>query len=371
MIKVLTIFGTRPEVIKMAPVIHHLSRQPDRFCHVTCSTGQHREMLHQALCHFDIRVDYDLNLMTPSQTLSSLTARLFDAIDRIVDESRPDWVLVQGDTTTAMVASLVAFYRSIRLGHIEAGLRTGNKRQPFPEEINRRIVDMVTDVYFAPTCRSRDALLREGVRNDAIHVVGNTVVDALLEIAQRSYDWDSGPLAVLPKNRRIVLVTAHRRESFGGPFRELCLAIQELAAKYTNDSVHFVYPVHLNPNVQSSVFEILSGHENVSLLPPLDYLTMVHLMKRATLVLTDSGGIQEEAPSFSVPVLVMRNTTERPEGVEAGVIKLVGTDRRKIVYEASRLLEDTVAYRAMACRSNPYGDGHAAERIVAVLGRDA
>jgi len=363
---ILSVIGTRPEAIKMAPVIQELRRHPKRARSVVCVTGQHRQMLEQALALFEIRPEHDLALMQPDQSLSALTARLFSALDPVVREVRPDWVLAQGDTTTVFVAAVVAFYNGVPFGHVEAGLRTGDKRRPFPEEVNRRLADAVADLYFAPTSGARQALLREGVAGDQILVTGNTVIDALLSVAERPFDWaGAGELAAVPRDARLVLITAHRRESFGEPFRELCLAISELAKRFP--AVQFVYPVHLNPNVRKPVLEILAGHDNVRLVEPVDYLTIVHLMKRATLVLTDSGGIQEEAPGLKVPVLVMREKTERPEGVDAGVVKLVGTAREAIVGESARLLTDPAAHAAMASGANPYGDGHAAERIVAAL----
>lgn len=367
MLTVLSVFGTRPEAIKMAPVVRELKRHGRDIRSLTCSTGQHREMLRQVLDLFDIQPDYDLNLMQVNQGLSQLTARLFDGLDRVICETRPDWILAQGDTTTVFVAAVVAFYHKVRFGHVEAGLRTGDKHRPFPEEMNRRLADVAADAYFAPTERARQALLLEGCRAQDVHVTGNTVIDALLEVAGRDYSWDVGPLAGLPRGPRLVLVTAHRRESFGEPFRELCLAIRDLCQRFANEDVHFVYPVHLNPNVRAPVRELLSDCENVSLLEPLDYLSLVHLMRRSTLILTDSGGIQEEAPSLRVPVLVMRETTERPEGIEAGVVRLVGTSRARIVREATELLCDRTAQQAMANGASPYGDGRAAERIVNAL----
>ena len=364
---VLSVFGTRPEAIKMAPIVRELAQHPQQLRSVICSTGQHREMLDQVLHLFNITPDYDLKLMQPDQSLSQLTARLFEGLDRVVAETKPDWLLAQGDTTTVFVAAVVAFYHGVQFGHVEAGLRTGNKRHPFPEEVNRRLADVVSDAYFAPTERSRQTLLAEGCRPQNVHVTGNTVIDALLEIAGRDYDWQSGPLAGLPNDKRLVLITAHRRESFGAPFRELCLAIRDLSERFALEGVHFVYPVHLNPNVRRPVQELLHGCPNISLLEPLDYLSLVHLMKRSTLILTDSGGIQEEAPSLRVPVLVMRETTERPEGVSAGVVRLVGTHREQIVGEAIRLLSDSVAHAAMANGASPYGDGRAAKRIAGVL----
>ncbi len=349
----------------MAPVVQELARYPGEFRSVVCSTGQHRQMLDQVLRLFDITPDYDLNLMQHDQRLAQLTARLILSLDETLDTVQPDCVLAQGDTTTVLATSLVAFYRGIPFGHVEAGLRTGNKRHPFPEEINRRLADAVTDLYFSPTERARQALLCEGFSDGNIYVTGNTVIDALLQVAARDGAWSDGPLSSVPGADRYVLITAHRRESFGKGFQQLCLAIRDLAAEFGD--VQFVYPVHLNPNVRQPVSAILSEVTNVSLIEPLDYFWLVQLMKRSTLILTDSGGIQEEAPSLGIPVLVMRETTERPEGVEAGVVKLVGTERLQIVSEAKHLLTDPLAHAAMASSVNPYGDGRAAERIVAAL----
>jgi UDP-N-acetylglucosamine 2-epimerase (non-hydrolysing) len=367
MLTVLSVFGTRPEAIKMAPVIMELGKHSNRVRSVVCSVAQHREMLDQVLGVFEIEPDYDLNLMQPDQSLSQLTANLFAGLDPVVSEVKPDWVLAQGDTTTVFVAAMVAFYHGIAFGHVEAGLRTGDKLRPFPEEINRRLADLVATAYFAPTENARQALLREGCSERDIYVTGNTVVDALNDAVCREYDWGSGPLSGLPLDKRLVLITAHRRETFGDPFRELCLAIRDLSHTFVNDGVHFVYPVHLNPNVRQPVHDILSGLSNVSLIEPLDYLSLVHLMKRSTLILTDSGGIQEEAPGLQVPVLVMRDKTERPEGIETGVVRLVGTRRCRIVTEGEKLLRDPIAHAAMATGANPYGDGKAAKRIVAIL----
>ncbi len=362
---ILTVFGTRPEAVKMAPVIKALRQHPDAFRTVVCSTGQHREMLNQILDLFQITPDYNLDVMRPDQSLAESTANILRALDGVVQQTQPDWMLAQGDTTTVLVASLIAFYRRIRFGHVEAGLRTGDKYSPFPEEMNRRIADILADVYFAPTEHSRKLLLKEGVADEAIHVTGNTVVDALLDVAATSYDWEQGELSGLPRDKRLVLVTAHRRESFGEPFRQLCTAISELAQQFAADT-HFVYPVHLNPNVQQPVREILSGLANISLIEPLGYFPLVHLMKRSVLVLTDSGGIQEEAPTFGVPVLVMRDKTERFEGIEAGVARIVGTKRERIVAEAARVLQNPQVHAASPDK-NPYGDGKAAGRIVQVL----
>ena len=367
MLTVLNVFGTRPEAIKMAPVIMELGKHPNRVRSVICSVAQHREMLDQVLSVFEIEPDYDLDLMQPDQSLSQLTASLFAGLDPIVSEVKPDWILAQGDTTTVFVAAMVAFYHGIAFGHVEAGLRTGDKLRPFPEEINRRLADLVATAYFAPTENARQALLREGCSERDIYVTGNTVVDALNDAASREYDWKSGPLARLPLDKRLVLITAHRRESFGDPFRELCLAIRDLSRIFANDGAHFIYPVQLNPNVRQPVRDILSGLSNVSLIEPLDYLSLVHLMKRSTLILTDSGGIQEEAPGLRIPALVMRDTTERPEGIEAGVVRLVGTQHCRIIAEAEKLLRNPAEHAAMATGINPYGDGKAAKRIVSIL----
>jgi len=350
----------------MAPVIRELERA-DGVRSVVCVTAQHRKILDQVLDVFSIRPDIDLNLMAPDQSLSALTANLFRALDPVVADTRPDWVLAQGDTTTVLVASLVAFYHRVRFGHVEAGLRTGNRDQPFPEEVNRHIADIVADLHFAPTARCRSALLTEGISGARIHVTGNTVIDALLAVIEQPYHWSEGPLAVLPAAERLVLVTAHRRESFGAPLNDICLALRDLASGFADGEARLVYPVHPNPNVRRPVYNVLGGLPNVSLIEPLGYRDMAQLMRRSTLILTDSGGIQEEAPSLGVPVLVMRDTTERPEAIEAGVARLVGTRRERIVSEATRLLRDPAAHAAMATRVNPYGDGHAASRIASIL----
>lgn len=367
MLTVLTVIGTRPEAIKMAPVVEELGRYPDRVHSLVCVTGQHRQMLDQVLALFDIRPNYDLNLMQPDQELDKLTAKLFWGLGSVVSETKPSWVVAQGDTTTVLVAALVAFYHRVRFAHIEAGLRSGDRSQPFPEEVNRRIVDSLSDVFFAPTERARRALIHEGYPEQNIYVTGNTVVDALSTVAAREYDWTSGPLASVPRHQRVVLVTAHRRESFGKTMEELCLAIRDLAAKFAEAGIHFVYPVHPSPNVFWPVRRLLSGLSNVSLLEPLDYLSFVQVMKRSILILTDSGGLQEEAPSLGVPVLVMRDKTERPEGIETGVVRLVGTERSRIVAEAEHLLRDPQSRAAMTGKVNPFGDGKAAIRIVAAL----
>jgi UDP-N-acetylglucosamine 2-epimerase (non-hydrolysing) len=363
--KILSIFGTRPEAIKMAPVLKQLHKRPDQFTSVVCVTAQHRQMLDQVLGLFDIRPDYDLNIMRPDQSLAQVTASALMEIDSVLREEKPDWVLTQGDTTTAMVGALAAFYRRIRVGHVEAGLRTWDKFQPFPEEINRKIADAVCDLHFAPTETSRDNLLREGVHDASVVVTGNTVIDALLDVAGREFDWRDSELAEIPRDKRLILVTAHRRENFGEPLLEICAALKEIAERYSD--VHLVYPVHLNPNVRNVVFEHLNGLQNVTLLAPLEYLPLVQLMKASYLALTDSGGLQEEAPGLGKPVLVMRDVTERPEGVMAGTVKLVGTNRRRIVEATATLLDNPADYQRMSRAVNPYGDGRASERIAEKL----
>ena len=366
MIKVLSVFGTRPEAIKMAPVVKMMERYPDRIISRVCVTAQHREMLDQILRLFDIQPDHDLDLMRPQQTLAQVTASVLTELTPIIEAEQPDWLLVQGDTTTVMAASLAAFYLGVRVGHVEAGLRTRDKRQPFPEEINRRVAGVVADLHFAPTTWAKDNLLREQVPAEQILVTGNSVIDALFTVSDKPYEPQKGALAGIPWDKRLILVTAHRRENFGRSFEDICHALKTIADRYPND-VHLVYPVHLNPNVQEPVYRLLAKVPNISLLSPLDYLPLVYLMKRCFLVLTDSGGIQEEAPGLGKPVLVLRNKTERPEGVEAGTVKLVGTDQGKIVAEAVQLLEDPQTYARMAQARNPYGDGQAAARVVKML----
>ena len=364
-LRVLSIFGTRPEAVKMAPVIGRLAAEP-RVESVVCVTAQHREMLDQVLDLFSIRPDFDLDLMRPDQPLADLTAALFTGLDPVLHQVRPDWVLIQGDTTSAMAASLLAYYHRARVGHVEAGLRTGDKWQPFPEEINRRVAGTIADLHFAPTDWARQNLLHEGVPPERVIVTGNPVIDALQDVAARPYDVTRGPLAAIPWERRVILVTAHRRENFGRPLENIFTALRTLAETYPKD-VHLVYPVHLNPNVRGPAHRLLGNLPNVSLIEPLDYLPMVHLMKRAYLVVTDSGGLQEEAPALGTPVLVLREVTERPEAIEAGTARLVGTDPATILSETRRLLDDPAARQAMAHAANPYGDGHAAERIVKAL----
>jgi UDP-N-acetylglucosamine 2-epimerase (non-hydrolysing) len=366
LIKLLAIFGTRPEAVKLAPVLKALERHPDKIESRVCVTAQHRDMLDQVMRVFDIRPHYDLDVMRPDQTLAEVTAHILNRLDPVLAAERPDWVLVQGDTTTVMTAALAAFYRRIKVGHVEAGLRTGNLAQPFPEEANRRIAGVVANLHFAPTETARQNLLREGVPDAAIRVTGNPVIDALLMAADMPYDPANDPLRDVQCDRRILLVTAHRRENFGAPMEQICLALRDLAEAYRDD-VHIVFPVHRNPNAREPAHRLLADLPNVTLTEPLDYLPLVHLLKRATLVLTDSGGIQEEAPSLGKPVLVLRKTTERSEGVAAGVARVVGTDRAEIVRQTRRLLDNQGDYDAMARATNPYGDGRASERIVEAL----
>jgi UDP-N-acetylglucosamine 2-epimerase (non-hydrolysing) len=365
-LKILSVIGTRPEAIKMAPVIKELARYPDEIRSVVCATGQHREMLDQVLDLFDIEPNHDLGVMQPGQTLSGVTARMLIALDEVLLRERPDWLLVQGDTTTVMVGALVAYYHRVRVGHVEAGLRTGDKFQPFPEEINRRITDVVSDLHFAPTEANRQNLLREGTPDASILVTGNTVIDALQMMLPRARHRVREQWEAQLNGRRLLLVTAHRRENFGSPLRDICQALAQIAQAYPAD-VHILYPVHLNPNVWDPVHRVLGAVPNITLTRPLDYETFVGLMDRAELVLTDSGGLQEEAPGLGKPVLVLRETTERPEAVAAGTVKVVGTSRQRIVDETAMLLTDRIAYERMAQAVNPYGDGRASQRILAAL----
>ena len=378
MSKVLVVFGTRPEAIKLAPVIRELEGRPE-FTPVVCVTAQHRQMLDQVLSLFQIRPSYDLDLMREGQSLHQITAQVLTGLTNVLERERPDMVLVQGDTTTAMASALAAYYQRLPIAHVEAGLRTGDRYNPFPEEINRIVVDRLSDLCFAPTEQAKENLLREGIDPCNIHVTGNTVLDALMDAAQRLSGDQSqlrtdGLLDGLPPwllegqgERRLVLVTGHRRESFGKDMESIAHALCSIAQR--NEDVEVVYPVHLNPNVQEPVRRIMDGVERVHLLEPLGYAAFVWLMKRAHLILTDSGGIQEEAPSLGKPVLVMRKTTERPEGIEAGTALLAGVETDSIVETAQRLLDNDALYRSMATAKNPYGDGHAAERIGGVLAR--
>jgi UDP-N-acetylglucosamine 2-epimerase (non-hydrolysing) len=367
-IKVMPVFGTRPEAIKLAPVIKELERRPDEFDLVITVTAQHRQMLDQVLRLFDITPDHDLDVMRPEQTVFEVTARVLLGLEPVLRQEMPDVVLVQGDTTTVMAAALAAFYLKIPVAHVEAGLRSYDKFQPFPEEINRRVVSHVGDWHFPPTPAARENLLREGIADERITVTGNTVIDALLATVNPSYVFDHPVLGAMDfKRRRVILATTHRRENWGQPLRDICHAIRALVEKHAD--VEVVYAVHLNPQVQRVVKAELADLPRVHLLEPLDYEPFVQLMSRAHFILTDSGGVQEEAPSLNKPVLVLRNVTERPEGAHAGTLKLVGTDREAIFREAERLLTDPVEYQRMASAPNPYGDGQASRRIADVLAR--
>jgi len=362
--RVLVVFGTRPEVIKLAPVIHELRARGDAADLRLCSTGQHREMLDQTLAAFALQPDFDLHVMRAGQHPTDLLSRLLAGLRPVIDDFRPEVIVVQGDTTTVMAGALAGFLAGVRVAHVEAGLRTRDKHAPFPEEVNRRVTGVVADDHFAPTLRARDNLLAEGIAPQRIFVTGNTVVDALHWVRARVADRRL-PAGLDPGAARLVLVTAHRRESFGQPFRDLCLALRDIAERF--DDVCLIYPVHLNPAVQKAAHEVLGGCPRVRLAEPLDYADFVALLSRAYLVLTDSGGIQEEAPALGKPVLVLREKTERPEAVAAGVVRVVGTDRKRIVGEASALLSDPAAYAAMARTVHVYGDGRAAARIAEVI----
>lgn len=362
-LKILSIFGTRPEAIKMAPVVLRLREMPELVDSRVCVTGQHREMLDQVLTLFGIVPDYDLDVMRERQDPVLVAASVLSGLHRIIEAERPDWVLVQGDTTTAMAGAIAGVYGRARVGHVEAGLRTHDKQQPFPEEINRRVVGVVADLHFAPTPWARENLLREGERPERVLVTGNPVIDALHMAAARPYTLAEGPLADIPADRRVILVTAHRRENWGAPMAEICEAVKTIAIEYPED-VHVVFPVHLNPAVKGPVSEALGQLPNVTLTPPLDYLPLVHLLRRAYIVLTDSGGLQEEAPGIGKPVLVLREVTERPEAVVAGTVRLVGTAYAHVLSSVKGLLDDPNAHASMARAVNPYGDGHAAKRIV-------
>lgn len=377
--KIMLVFGTRPEAIKMAPLVKEFQKHPDTFQTIVCVTGQHREMLDQVLNIFDIRPDFDLNIMKQGQDLYDVTARVLTGMRDVLREAQPDVVLVHGDTTTSTAAALAAFYQQIPVGHVEAGLRTHNILSPWPEEMNRQITGRIASYHFAPTALSRQNLLQENVDDANITVTGNTVIDALywvvdrikndrsldaeLEEVLRHAGYDVNRLA---DGRPLVLITGHRRENFGDGFINMCTAIKQLTERYPN--VDFVYPMHLNPNVRRPIHEVfgdnLSNLGNMHFIEPLEYLSFVYLMEKSTIVLTDSGGIQEEAPGLGKPVLVMRDTTERPEALEAGTVKLVGTDREKIFNEVSTLLDDAAAYARMSQAVNPYGDGLACSRIV-------
>ncbi len=367
--KVLFVFGTRPEAVKMAPMIKELQSRPNDFEVKVCVTGQHREMLDQVLDFFSITPDYDLKVMKPNQTLFSVSADILTAIEPVINEAKPDVILVQGDTTSAFIGALAGYYKQIDVGHLEAGLRSGDIYSPFPEEMNRILAGHIARYHFAPTKRAKDALLAEGVDLNKIKVVGNTVIDALLlglNIINQKPDKNyKDKFDYLDFNKRIILVTGHRRESFGGGFEDMCMAIKEIAQR--NNDIEVVYPVHLNPNVQEPVHRILKDVKNIHLVSPLDYPDLIWLMNKSYLVLTDSGGIQEEAPTLGKPVLVMRDVTERQEGVDVGTARLVGTDKKVIIKETQNLLDNRLAYEAMANASNPYGDGTTSKQIAEIL----
>ena len=361
LMNLLVVFGTRPEAIKLAPLILKLRQQ---FKVKICVTGQHREMLDQVLSVFKINSDFDLNLMKPNQNLTSLTSGVLEGVDSVLENDHFDWVIVQGDTTTSMAAAVAAFYKKINIAHVEAGLRTSEKFSPFPEEINRQLTSRLADIHFAPTEKNRDSLIQENISPEKIFVTGNTVIDALKWVLKNIPEpvWD---LPFHPSDKRMILVTGHRRENFGEGFQNICKAIKTLAVK--NPSVEFVYPVHLNPNVQKPVTTLLANQHNIHLIEPLDYQKFVYFMNRSYFILTDSGGVQEEAPSIGKPVLVMRDTTERPEAVEAGTVMLVGTDQNQIVKNSQKLIDDKTHYQSMSFSHNPYGDGTASEKITNVF----
>ncbi len=367
--KILTVFGTRPEAIKMAPVVKALQSAPD-IQHITCVTAQHREMLDQVLNVFDIVPGHDLNIMTRGQTLTDITSKVLYGLEGVIRQERPDRVLVHGDTTTAMAGSLAAFYQKVPVGHVEAGLRSGNLSSPWPEELNRKIVDQIADHLYAPTQSAIAALEKEGLGDRQVFLTGNTVIDALLQVIERIRSKKglnkvlTSRFKFLDPDKKLILVTGHRRESFGQGMKNICNAIAEIADR---QDVEVIYPVHLNDNVRDPVNAILGDLPGVHLIQPVEYVEFCYLMERSTLILTDSGGIQEEAPALGKPVLVMREVTERPEGIEAGVAVLVGTDTQKIVNETNKLLDDDVLYQDMSHRRNPYGDGQAAFKILDAL----
>jgi len=365
-IKVLSVIGTRPEAIKMAPVIKELNKYPNDIESVVVSTAQHREMLDQILKVFNIEPDIDLNIMRPNQTLSQITSDVLHGMEKVLREVEPDIMSVQGDTTTIFASSLAAFYCKVPVGHVEAGLRSYDKFNPYPEELNRRLADVLTDYFFAPTDMAKNNLQKEGVPGERIFVTGNTVVDALLYALEVPYELNINGLdELMLKESRILLVTAHRRENWDQPLANICEAFKELVQRYPD--LRIVYPVHLNPNVRRTVHTLLNGIQRIHLIEPVDYLAFIHLMKHSHLILTDSGGIQEEAPSLGKPVLVMRKLTERPEAYHAGVAKIVGTEKDSIIREVSLLLDNDEEYRKMSRMVNPYGDGKSAKRIVDVI----
>jgi UDP-N-acetylglucosamine 2-epimerase (non-hydrolysing) len=366
MIKVLLVFGTRPETIKVAPIIKELEKYPDQFIYQTCITGQHREMVNSLLELFNIKADFDLGIMRDNQSLEYITTSIINKVSEIIKANCPDFLIVQGDTTTAMAAALAAFYNRTKVAHVEAGLRTYNKYEPYPEEINRKLIDSLSDICFAHTNQAKENLLKEGIPEKSIKVTGNTVIDALLEVAKKTISLSGTILEKLPyAQKKIILVTAHRRENFGQPINNICKAIKKLAEK--RNDVFFVYPVHLNPNIQEVVYSYLGENDNILLTKPLDYVEFVHLMKRSYFIMSDSGGLQEESPSLDKPVLVLRDITERPEALETGAIELVGTDTKQIINRVNMLMDNQNHFQKMAQARNPYGDGHASYRIVQAI----
>ena len=364
--KIAVIFGTRPDTIKMAPIIKELEHQTEHFKLITIATAQHRQMLDQVLDVFKIKPDYDLNIMKPLQTLATITKNTIEELDIIFEKEKPDLVLVQGDTTTTFVGSLAAFYRQIPVGHIEAGLRTNDKSNPFPEEINRRLTSTITDLHFAPTQTAKEALLVENVNPEKIFVTGNTVIDALSYSVKKDYVFSSDTLnKIIDQDKKIILVTMHRRENLGEPMKSACHAVKNLALTYKDYNI--IFPVHLNPKVQDVAQSILGNILNIFLIEPLDYLDFVNLISKSYLILTDSGGVQEEGPHFGVPILVLREVTERPEAVEYGTVKLVGLDEHNIFTTADNLLNNEDEYIKMASAVNPYGDGLSAKRTIQII----
>ena len=364
--KIAVIFGTRPDTIKMAPIILELRKHPKQFEVITIATAQHRQMLDQVLEVFAIKPDYDLNIMQPKQTLASITKNTIEKLDEVLGKENPDMVLVQGDTTTTFVGSLAAFYRQIPVGHIEAGLRTNDRANPFPEEINRRLTGAITELHFAPTQTAKRSLLKENISKSSVFVTGNTVIDALKIAVRKNYKFSVSLLnTVAAQKKKIVLLTMHRRENWGEPMQAACLAVKRLALEFPD--INFVFPVHLNPIVLEVVHNTLENLHNVHLIAPLDYLDFVNFMAKTHLIITDSGGVQEEGPHFGIPILVLRKATERPEAVKAGTVKLAGLDEQKIYATAKKLLTDTVAYKRMASATNPYGDGLSSRRTVQII----
>jgi UDP-N-acetylglucosamine 2-epimerase (non-hydrolysing) len=365
--KTLFIFGTRPEAIKMAPIIRRMLDCDGVFDMRICVTGQHRQMLDEVLHIFGIRPDYDLDLMKNNQPLAALTAACISSLDSVIAIEQPDWVIVQGDTTTAMAGALAAHYHHVKVSHVEAGLRTGDKEHPFPEETNRRMIASIADIHFAPSQLAADNLIAEGIDKSSIHIVGNTSIDAMRIALDMTHGLDNSSLAAIPFDaKRLILVTAHRRESFGEPIKNICRAIKTVATCHSSN-VHIVYPVHMNPNIAEPVHQLLGGIENITMLEPLDYLSFIHLLNRSHIVLTDSGGLQEETPALGKPVLVLRETTERVEAIHAGTARLVGTNPATIIAQVENLLCNPSAYTSMAKAVNPYGDGYTAEKICRIL----